>query len=223
MDAKDSSSAPKDHATKLPKDDSVPEGLIDEEHEELWRGDGEDCQDTKEHSSHAESQEPEHTLNFEGEQISQLQKELDETKDQLLRALAEVENMRRRSAKEKEDAAQYAITKFARDILGVADNLDRALVSVPDGQENEESIRPLYEGVTMTLKDFYNILERHGITIVDALEKQFDPNFHQAMFEVENDAHDPGTCIQQVQKGFKIKDRLLRPALVGVTKAPSKE
>lgn len=139
-------------------------------------------------------------------------------KDQLLRTLAEMENLRRRTEREITDARSYAVTAFARDVLSVADNLSRALSAVPAGAEGE-GLAGLVEGVGMTERELIKTLERHGVQKVDPVGEKFDPNFHQAMFEVPVDEASGGTVVQVVQAGFRIRDRVLRPALVGVGRA----
>ena len=145
-----------------------------------------------------------------------LEEQLAETKDQLLRALAEVENTRKRAKKEKDEATLYAITKFARDMLTVNDNLDRAIKSVKN--DNNDEIASLLEGVKITQKEIHSIFSKYEINVIQALNTKFDPNFHQAMFEIENKEQEPGTVIEEVQTGYKIADRLLRPAMVGIVK-----
>ena len=144
-------------------------------------------------------------------------------KDQLLRALAETENVRRRSAKEKENASKYSITNFARDMLTVADNLRRALENVSQDQFEEGSpeIKSLLEGVTMTEKELLSIFQKHGIQQISPMGEKFDHGFHQAMFEIESDDQPAGTVVQLMQSGYILHDRLLRPALVGVAKSKS--
>jgi len=142
-------------------------------------------------------------------------------RDQLLRALAETENVRRRAQREVEDTAKYAIAKFARDVLGVADNLRRALESVPtDAAGADPALKALVDGVGMTERELLAAMERHGIKAVQPLSQKFDANRHQAMFEAESPDKEPGTVIQVLQPGYVIGDRLLRPALVGVAKRP---
>jgi molecular chaperone GrpE len=150
----------------------------------------------------------------------ELKAELDETKDRLVRTLAEIENLRRRHARELEDARKYAVSGFARELVDVADNLNRALASVPPkAREKIDLIKNLVEGVAMTERALLGSFERHQIVKV-APEKgdKFDHNRHQAMFEVETDDQPPGTIAQVVQPGYTIADRLLRPAMVGVAK-----
>ena len=145
-----------------------------------------------------------------------------ELKDQLLRALAETENVRKRAEREREEAAKFAITSLARDIVSVADNLQRALESVPaesdDSSESNTRIGSLRDGIEMTRQEFETVLARHGIERLEPLGEAFDHNFHQAMFEVEHEEYSAGTVVQVLQAGYRIHDRLLRPAMVGVAK-----
>lgn len=157
------------------------------------------------------------------DRAAELEAELEETKDRLLRTLAEMENLRRRSEREIEDARKYAITGFARELLDVADSLNRALSSIPPrARENIELVSNLAEGVEMTEKALQGCFERHQIARVDPeLGEKFDHNRHQAMFEVETGEQPPGTVAQVLRPGYTIADRLLRPAMVGVAKAPA--
>lgn len=142
-------------------------------------------------------------------------------KDQLLRALAEVENTRRRAQRDKEDMAKYAIANFARDVLAVSDNLARAMDAVPEeSRTGDSAMETLYEGVGLTQRELNTAMERHGIKPIDPLGEKFDHNFHQAMYEVEDADADPGTVVQVAQLGYVIGERLLRPAMVGVSKKP---
>jgi molecular chaperone GrpE len=154
---------------------------------------------------------------------AELEAELAETKDRLLRALAETENLRRRTVRDLEEAHKYAITNFARELLEVADNLNRALDAVPQrAREEIEFIKNLADGIAMTEKALLACFERHKIAMVTPeLGERFDHNRHQAMFEVATADQPPGTVAQVLQPGYTIADRLLRPALVGVAKAPA--
>lgn len=144
-------------------------------------------------------------------------------KDQLLRVMAENENVRRRAQRDVEDSSKYAVSNFARDILSIGDNLTRALESVPeDAREGNESLASLLDGVTLTQREFLSTIERHGIKLIDPKGEKFDHNFHQAVFEVEDAANEPGTVVQVMQQGYVISGRLLRPAMVGVAKPPAK-
>ena len=150
--------------------------------------------------------------------------ERDEFKDRLLRTLAEMENLRRRTEREVADARAYAVTNFARDMLNVADNVHRALESVPADQRDaaEGSFKGLIDGIELTERDLVKNLERHGVKPVEPQGQKFDPNRHQAMFEVPNPDVPAGTVVQVVQTGYVIGDRVLRPALVGVAKGGPK-
>jgi len=148
--------------------------------------------------------------------------ELADLKDKLLRAMAETENIRRRSIRDKEDAAKYGITTFARDMVPVADNLGRAVDTLPENAREDENFKSFIEGVELTGKDLAIAFEKHGIKEIRPDGGKFDHNLHQAMFEVEDADKAPGTVLQVMQIGYTIGDRLLRPAMVGVSKAPAK-
>lgn len=157
-----------------------------------------------------------------GGRLDELKAELAETKDRMLRAMADTENMRRRAARDSEEARKYAVTGFARELLEVADNLARALESVPDEVRESEQVKPLVEGIELTQKSLATCFEHNKITRVDpVIGDRFDHNRHQAMFEVETAEHAPGSVVQVMQKGYVIADRLLRPAMVGVAKKPA--
>ena len=151
--------------------------------------------------------------------VEGLRADLDDAKDRLLRAMAETENLRRRAQREREDATKYAISGFARDLLSVADNLRRALDSLSDEHRGDESLAGLISGVENTERELLSAFERHGIRRVDPLGEKFDHNFHQAMFHLEASDQPAGTVVEVVQSGYVIAGRLLRPALVGVSKA----
>jgi molecular chaperone GrpE len=155
------------------------------------------------------------------EKMKELEAEVAGLKDRLLRQTAETENVRRRLEREKTDATAYAVTSFARDLLAVADNLRRALDSIPPAVRETKGVETIVSGVEMTERELKNVLQRHGIVPVDALGQKLDPNLHQPMFEVETADQEPGIIVQELQTGYRIKDRLLRPALVGVAKAPA--
>jgi molecular chaperone GrpE len=152
--------------------------------------------------------------------------EINDLKNQLLRTLADNENNRRRYEKEKEDLSAYIISNFAKEMLSVLDNLQRAIevsskIDTEDDKIDKNTL-DFIEGVKLTEKQLISINEKFKITKVDSLNNKFDPNMHQAMFEIENDQEEEGTILQVIQDGFKIEDRLLRPALVGVSKKKSK-
>ena len=151
-----------------------------------------------------------------GPNASDLEAEVADLKDRLLRAVAETENVRRRLEKDKREGADYAITGFARDLLSVADNLARALQAA---EQDEVVNKGLLTGVQMTQKELMKAFEKHGIAQVKSVGEPLDPHVHQAMMEVEaDDAHPSGTIIQELQPGYTIRDRLLRPAMVSVAK-----
>lgn len=140
-------------------------------------------------------------------------------KDQLLRALADAENARRRARKDVDAARSYAISRFAEDLLAVADNLGRALESIPAEQRSDnEAVKAIADGVEMTARELDTVLGRHGITRMDPLGEKFDYNLHQALFETADTDQPDGTVVQVVQTGYRIGDRLLRAAMVGVAK-----
>ena len=156
------------------------------------------------------------------ERIAALETELADTKDRLLRALAETENVRRRAQREREDTQKYAVSGFARDLLATADNLRRALDSVPEAEIKDARLRSLLDGVAATERELLSVFERHGIRRIDPKGERFDHNFHQAVFEAERPEAPVGTVVEVLQPGYVLHDRLLRPAMVGVAKAPAK-
>ncbi len=157
------------------------------------------------------------------ERATELESEVAKLKDQLLRALAEQENIRRRAQREREDAVKYAAQKFANDLLSVADNLRRALESAPAAQD--EFTKTLLAGVAATERELLGAFEKHGIRRLDPAGEKFDHNFHQAIFEVEQTGKPAGTVVQVLAPGYLLRDRLLRAAMVGVAKgnAPAAE
>ncbi len=154
--------------------------------------------------------------------VAALEAELAEHKDRLLRALAEAENTRRRAQRERDDATKYAISGFAKELLSAADNLRRALGSLPEAEVGDERTRSLLAGVAATERELLSVFERHGIRRIDPMGERFDHNLHQAIFEVEHGGQPPGTIVEVLQPGYLLHDRLLRPAMVGVAKPPAK-
>jgi len=152
--------------------------------------------------------------------LEALKAEVESLKDQRLRALAEAENVRRRAEKEKADASQYAVTKFARDMLGIADNFARALAAVPAEirAAADPQVKAVLDGVEATDRQLLQTLERYGVKAVDTSDGKFDPNLHQAIAEVPGNGKPPGSIVDVVQSGFTIGERLLRPAMVTVAK-----
>lgn len=141
-------------------------------------------------------------------------------KDQVLRTMAEMENVRARARRDVEESSKYAVAGFARDIISVLENLYRAAASVPPEARSESSLlNTLGQGIDMTLSEFVNVIQRHGITRIDPLGQPFDHNFHQAVVQIDSHDQAPGTILQVLQAGYVLHDRLLRPAMVGVAKA----
>lgn len=154
------------------------------------------------------------------ERIAELEAETAKLKDQALRALAETENIRRRSEREREDTAKYAISGFAKSLLDAADNLRRAIDAVPAGAvEADAALKTLVDGVAATERQLLAAFERHGVTRIEPVGETFDPNFHQAMFELPGTGKPAGTIVQVMQPGYVLQGRLLRPAMVGVARA----
>jgi molecular chaperone GrpE len=154
----------------------------------------------------------------ENEELAQLAEQVAVLQQDLLYARAETQNVTRRKDKEIADAHAYAATKFARDILSVADNLGRALAALSDEQRADEAMKPMITGLEATERELLSVFERNGITRIAAIGLPLDPNQHQAMLEIPSDKT-PGTIVQEMQAGYMLKDRLLRPAMVGVAKA----
>ncbi|MFM9978108.1 MAG: nucleotide exchange factor GrpE [Sphingomonadaceae bacterium] len=153
------------------------------------------------------------------ERLTALETELAESKAAVLYAQAETQNVRRRLEKDAQDARAYAATGFARDILSVADNLSRALEAIPAALREDESMKGLVVGLEATGRELDSVFARHGITRIESVGQPLDPNRHQAMIELPSADVEPGTILQEMQAGYMIRDRLLRPAMVGVAKA----
>tara|TARA_Y100001970_G_scaffold280764_1_gene390282 strand:- start:645 stop:1316 length:672 start_codon:yes stop_codon:yes gene_type:complete len=149
-----------------------------------------------------------------------LQEEVRGLKEDKIRVLAEMENLRKRFDREKIDSIKYGSVNFARDILLPGDNLERALSAINQEEDHPQSIKNLIEGLKMVQKEFSSALEKNGITKINSMNEKFDPNLHQAMMEVERDDLDEGIVVQEIQTGYMMHDRLLRPAMVGVSKKP---
>ena len=145
---------------------------------------------------------------------------LKEVQDKLLRSIAEMENQRRRFEKERKEAYEFGGFNFAAESLSLIDNIDRAIVSFKNDEnlKDKKDLSKIIDGIEIVKKDLISIFKKNGIEAIDCLNKKFDPNFHQAMLEVEDNTKDPGTVVQEIQKGYMMKERLLRPSLVGVAK-----
>ncbi len=165
----------------------------------------------------SEEDEGEGDLN---EALEGLRRDLEEAKQETLYAKAETQNVRRRMEKDVSDARAYASTGFARDVLSVWDNLSRAVEAIPESLRDDEKMKGLVTGIEATQRELEKVFKGHGIERVAAIGLPLDPNQHQAMIEMPSDEHEPGTVVQEMQSGWMIKDRLLRPAMVGVAKKP---
>ena len=161
------------------------------------------------------------------EEVKELtpEEKITELEDKVARTFAEMENQRRRFEKEKEDAFEYGGYSFAKEALSLIDNLDRSkhVLESDEKLKGTEALKKAIEHLNIIKKDLISIFEKNNIKPIDSLNKKLDPNFHQAMMEIEDDTKEPGTIIQEIQKGFTIKDRLLRPSLVGVSKKVTKK
>ena len=171
---------------------------------------------TNEPQQEADSTEEE-TIEDEEEK---LQEEIRSLKEDKIRVLAEMENLRKRFDREKIDSIKYGSVNFARDILSPGDNLERALSAINQEEDHPQSIRNLIEGLKMVQKELSSALEKNGISKINSINEKFDPNLHQAMMEVERNDIDEGVVVQEIQTGYMMHDRLLRPAMVGVSKKP---
>ena len=149
-----------------------------------------------------------------------IEEKLKTTQEKLLRSMAETENQRRRFEKEKQEAFEFGGFNFARESLLLLDNIDRAIISFKNDEslKNIKELNKIIDGIEVVKKDLVSIFKKNNIEQIVCLNKKFDPNFHQAMLEIEDNTKDPGIVIQEIQKGYMMKDRLLRPSLVGVTK-----
>ncbi len=142
------------------------------------------------------------------------------SQEKLLRTMADMENQRRRFEKENQEALEFGGFSFARESLSLLDNIDRAIISFKNDEnlKNNKDINKIIESIEIVKQDLVSIYKKNGITQIECINKKFDPNFHQAMLEIEDDSKNPGIVVQEIQKGFMMKERLLRPSLVGVTK-----
>jgi len=156
--------------------------------------------------------------------VAALAKEAADLKDRLLRTLAEMENLRRRTEREVADSRVYAVTNFARDILAVADNMERAMKALDDEirDKADAGVKALLDGVELTERELIKVMEKHGIKRLEPQGQKFDPNLHQAMFELPDPSVPAGTVVQVMQPGYTIGERVLRPALVGIAKGGPK-
>ena len=178
-------------------------------------------------NDNVEQENEEKSLESEKKEIEKLtpEEELETLKDKLARTFAEMENQRRRFEKEKEDAYEYGGYSFAKEALNLLDNLERskAVLENDDKLKDTEALKKIIEHLDIINNDMLSIFKKNNIDPIKSINEKLDPNLHQAMMEVEDDAKEPGTIVQEIQKGFMMKDRLLRPSLVGVSKKKAKE
>ena len=154
--------------------------------------------------------------------IEKLNEEITSLKDQRLRAVAELENFRKRAEKDQSDALKYGISNFAKEIINIRDNIERAQSSISDEAKNNEAIKSVIEGIDLIAQSVVSTFEKIGIKKIESLNEKFDHNLHQAMMEIENEELEPGTIVQELIPGYTLHDRLLRPAMVGVSKKSKK-
>ena len=206
----------------MEKDKEKIEEVINENHE------SQDVDDFKDDNiDKTNSENNDENIESEEEEIKEveediLKEEIKTLKEEKIRVLAEMENLRKRFDREKIDSIKYGSVNFARDILSPGDNLERALSAINQEEEHPQSIKNLIEGLLMVKKELSTALEKNGITKIESLDKKFDPNLHQAMMEIENNDLEEGIVVQEIQTGYMMHDRLLRPAMVGVSKKPQK-
>ena len=177
----------------------------------------------KEEKVAPENKEPKSELKEKKEDIKKeenLEDKLKTVEEKLLRTMAEMENQRRRFEKERQEAFEFGGFNFARESLPLLDNIDRATASFKNDEnlKNNKDLDKIIEGIEVVKKDLISIFKKNGIELIECMNKKFDPNFHQAMLELEDNTKESGTVVQEIQKGYMMKDRLLRPSLVGVTK-----
>jgi len=150
--------------------------------------------------------------------IEKLNEEIQDLKDQRLRAAAELENLRKRAEKDQSDALKYGVSNFAKEIISIKDNIERAQSSISDDVRSNNDVKSVVEGLDLIAQSAVSTFEKIGIKKIDSLNEKFDHNLHQAMMEIENDQVEPGTIVQELIPGYTLHDRLLRPAMVGVAK-----
>ena len=177
--------------------------------------------ENQEEASSSEENEQQQTEDTPEEIIKKLNDEIDSLKDQRLRAVAELENFRRRAEKDQSDALKYGMANFAKEIINIKDNIERALSSISEDARKNESIKPVVEGLDLIAQSTATTFEKIGIKKIDSLNQKYDHNFHQAMMEIEKSDCEPGTIVQELIPGYTLHERLLRPAMVGVSKKPA--
>jgi len=193
----------------------------DNQQKEIKEPDSENIVNEEDINESQENTDTEETSEDENTEEDNLEKEVETLKEEKIRLLAEMENLRKRFEREKVETIKFGSINLARDILSPGDNLERALDALPEDANHPESIKNLIDGLKMVLKEYKSTLEKHGVKKIETLNQKFDHNFHQAMMEVENNEVEEGTVVQEVQSGYTMHDRLLRAAMVGVSKKPA--
>ena len=196
--------------------------MSEENNNKLEDQDLENPTSEKEEQVSEEPKDQEETEISPEELIEKLNEEITGLKDQRLRAIAELENFRKRAEKDQSDALKYGISNFAKEIITIRDNIERAQSSISDESKNNEAIKSVIEGIDLIAQSVVSTFEKIGIKKIESLNEKFDHNLHQAMMEIENDELEPGTIVQELIPGYTLHDRLLRPAMVGVSKKPKK-
>jgi molecular chaperone GrpE len=190
----------------------------DNQKEEIKEPDSENTEIENNNSESQQNTDTEENIEESNEEENSLEKEIETLKEEKIRLLAEMENLRKRFEREKVETIKFGSINLARDILSPGDNLERALDALPEDESHSQSIENLIDGLKMVLKEYKTILEKHGVKKIETVNQKFDHNFHQAMMEIENNDVEEGTVVQEVQSGYTMHDRLLRAAMVGVSK-----
>jgi len=196
--------------------------MSEENNNKLEDQDLENLTSEKEENVSEEPKDQEEAEISSEELIEKLNEEITSLKDQRLRAIAELENFRKRAEKDQSDALKYGISNFAKEIIDIRDNIERAQSSISDEAKSNESIKSVIEGIDLIAQSVVSTFEKIGIKKIESLNEKFDHNLHQAMMEIENEELEPGTIVQELIPGYTLHDRLLRPAMVGVSKKSKK-
>lgn len=196
--------------------------MSEENNNKLEEQDLENPTSEKEEQVSEESKDQEEAEISPEDLIEKLNEEITSLKDQRLRAIAELENFRKRAEKDQSDALKYGISNFAKEIINIRDNIERAQSSISDEAKNNEAIKSVIEGIDLIAQSVVSTFEKIGIKKIESLNEKFDHNLHQAMMEIENEELEPGTIVQELIPGYTLHDRLLRPAMVGVSKKSKK-
>ena len=196
--------------------------MSEENNNKLEEQDLENPTSEKEEQVSEELKDQEETEISPEDLIEKLNEEITSLKDQRLRAIAELENFRKRAEKDQSDALKYGISNFAKEIINIRDNIERAQSSISDEAKNNEAIKSVIEGIDLIAQSVVSTFEKIGIKKIESLNEKFDHNLHQAMMEIENEELEPGTIVQELIPGYTLHDRLLRPAMVGVSKKSKK-